>query len=35
MDDSKRFIHSVLREKLIEHLLIGELPKRSWQRGNC
>lgn len=27
--------HSTFREKLIEHLLIGELLKRSWQTGDC
>ncbi len=35
MDDSKHFIHSAFREKLIEHLLVGELLKRSWQKGDC
>ena len=27
--------HSTFREKLVEHLLIGELLKRSWQTGDC
>lgn len=27
--------NSSFREKLIEHLLIGELLKYSWQRGDC
>ena len=31
----KHFLHSSFREKLIEHLLIGELLKQSWQRGDC
>ena len=28
-------LHSSFREKLIEHLLMGELLKRSWTRGDC
>jgi hypothetical protein len=32
---SKHTIHSSYREKLIEHLLIGELLKISWQDGDC
>ena len=35
MDNSKHFQHSTFREKLIEHLLVGELLKRSWERGDC
>lgn len=27
--------HSSFREKLIEHLLIGELLKHSWKNGDC
>ena len=27
--------HSSFREKLIEHLLIGELLKLSWKNGDC
>ena len=27
--------HSSFREKLIEHLLIGELLKYSWKNGDC
>ena len=27
--------HSSFREKLIEHLLIGELLKHSWRNGDC
>jgi len=27
--------HSSYREKLIEHLFIGELLKLSWQKGDC
>ncbi len=32
---SKHFIHSSYREKLVEHLLISELLKISWRRGDC
>lgn len=32
---SKHFEHSSYREKLIEHLFIGELLKLSWQHGDC
>jgi len=32
--ESKQYLHSAFREKLIEHLLIGKLLKRSWQRGD-
>ena len=35
MDNNKHFIHSGFREKLIEHLLIGELLKQSWKNGDC
>ncbi len=35
MSDSKDSNQSTFREKLIEHLLIGELLKRSWERGDC
>lgn len=28
-------VHSSFREKLIEHLLVGEFLKYSWQRGEC
>lgn len=35
MDNSKHSLHSAFREKLIEHLFIGELLKLSWQRGDC
>ena len=35
MDSSKHFIHSRFREKLIEHLLVGELLKQSWRNGDC
>ena len=35
MDSSKHFIHSSFREKLIEHLLVGELLKQSWRNGDC
>ena len=32
---SKHSHHSSFREKLIEHLLIGELLKCSWKNGDC
>lgn len=32
---SIHWIHSSYREKLIEHLFIGELLKLSWQHGDC
>ena len=32
---SKHSEHSSFREKLIEHLFVGELLKLSWQQGNC
>ena len=32
---SPHFHHSSFREKLIEHLLIGELLMYSWRNGNC
>ena len=35
MAESRRQIQSAFREKLIEHLLVGELLKRSWQTGDC
>ena len=35
MHDSKHYLHSAFRENLVEHLLVGELLKRSWQRGDC
>jgi len=31
----QHFLHSSFREKLIEHLLIGELLKLSWTKGDC
>jgi len=31
----KHSVNSSFREKLIEHLLIGELLKRSWLEGDC
>lgn len=31
----KHYLHSSYRERLIEHLLISELLKLSWQRGDC
>src|SRR6056297_544397 len=30
----RHFLHSSFREKLIEHLLISELLKHSWVRGD-
>ena len=32
---SQHYNHSLFREKLIEHLLIGELLMHSWRRGDC
>ena len=32
---SKHYLHSSFREKLIEHLVIGELLKLSWIDGRC
>lgn len=32
---SKHFEHSSFREKLIEHLFIGEMLKLSWQKDDC
>lgn len=31
----QHYLHSSFREKLIEHLLVSELLKLSWQRGDC
>jgi hypothetical protein len=31
----QHFQNSSYRERLLEHLLIGELLKLSWQRGDC
>ena len=35
MDNRKHNLHSTFREKLIEHLLVGELLKQSWTKGDC
>ncbi|NKC10627.1 MAG: hypothetical protein GKR94_00010 [Gammaproteobacteria bacterium] len=32
---AKHSEHSSYREKLIEHLFVGELLKLSWQNGDC
>lgn len=32
---SRHTEHSSFREKLIEHLFLGELLKLSWQKGDC
>ena len=32
---SKHYLHSSYREKLVEHVLISELLKVSWRRGDC
>lgn len=32
---SQHAVHSSYREKLIEHLFVGELLKMSWQDGDC
>lgn len=34
-DRSKHFQNSLYREKLIEHLFVGELLKHSWFKDNC
>lgn len=31
----KHYLHSSFREKLIEHLFVGELLKHSWQHREC
>jgi hypothetical protein len=31
----KHYLHSTYRERLLEHLFIGELLKLSWLRGDC
>ena len=31
----KHYLHSSFRERLVEHLLIGELLKLSWAMGDC
>lgn len=38
MDDlteaaSQQYIHSVLRERIVEHVFVGETLRRLWQRG--
>ncbi|MCH1920630.1 hypothetical protein L9G15_14475 [Shewanella sp. A3A] len=33
--DDKHFLHSSFREKLLEHLFVAELLKRSWQEHSC
>lgn len=33
--DTRHSEHSSFREKLIEHLLIGDLLKYSWKNGDC
>ena len=35
MSDSKYYLQSQFCEKLIEHLFVGELLKRSWEGGDC
>lgn len=35
MPESKHSVHSAFREKLVEHILVGELLKQSWQGGDC
>ncbi len=35
MDDrADHFLHSSLREKVIEHLFVGEVLKALWRSGN-
>lgn len=33
--DDKHFLHSSFREKLLEHLFVAELLKRSWREHSC
>jgi hypothetical protein len=35
MEQGQHYLNSSFREKLIEHLFIGELLKISWQRHDC
>lgn len=35
VDDSRHSVNSTFREKLLEHLFIAELFKRSWRDGAC
>lgn len=35
VDDSLHSSHSSFREKLLEHLFIAELLKKSWKTGCC
>ena len=35
MDRSKHYVYSSFREKLLEHIFIAELLKRSWLEGSC
>lgn len=35
VDDEKHFRHSSFREKLLEHLFVAELLKRSWLEHSC
>jgi hypothetical protein len=32
-EDNSHFIHSVLRERIVEHVFVGDAPRRLWQRG--
>lgn len=32
---SQHFLQSSYREKLVEHLFVGEMLKRCWRRGSC
>lgn len=33
--NSKHSANSAFRKKLVKHILVGELLKRSWRKGNC
>ena len=33
--DEQHFLNSSFREKLIEHLFVGELLKLAWQKAHC
>lgn len=33
VDDSSHYLHSTLRERIVEHVFVGAALKRLWQRG--
>lgn len=32
-EDNSHYVHSVLRERIVEHVFVGEALRRLWQRG--